>query len=461
MTAPVALTIAGSDPSGGAGVQADLRTFGALGVTGVSAVSALTAQNSLGVQAVYPVDPAVLAAQLEALFSDTPVQAVKIGMLGGAAQVRVVADALRRFSPPHVVLDTVLASTGGVPLLDDAGCAALASELVPLCDLVTPNTHEGRALDLSRARAVLYKGGHLDGEPNDTLVFASGRQVTFPGARIPTPHTHGTGCFLSAAIAALLARGASLEDAAREAKGLLARALLSPIVIGQGRGYPSLAPPVEARTHAERLCLLRGVYVVTDSRLRPDRSHEAIAEAALAGGASVIQLREKTLPTPALITLARRLRGMTEKAGALLMMNDRVDIALASDADGVHLGPDDMTPADARRLLGPDKLIGVSTGTVAEARAAAPFASYFGVGAIYGSTTKGDAGAAVGLERIREIKAALPSLPLVAIGGIGMETIAEVGAAGVDMAAVISAVVLADDMTAAVRALQAQFSLAC
>ena len=139
---PVALTIAGSDPSGGAGIQADLRTFAALGVVGLSVITALTVQNSRGVQSVHPVAPDMLAAQLNAILEDTRPDAVKIGMLGGAAQVRVVADALRRFRPPNVVLDPVLASTGGVPLLDEEGRRLLLTELLPLCDLVTPNLDE-------------------------------------------------------------------------------------------------------------------------------------------------------------------------------------------------------------------------------------------------------------------------------------------------------------------------------
>jgi len=136
------LTIAGSDPSGGAGIQSDLRTFAALGVIGVSVITALTVQNSLGVQSVFPVPADVLAAQLEAIFSDTNVAAVKIGMLGGADQVGVVAAALRKYKPPHIVLDPVLASSGGVALLDVDGQKLLLTELLPLCELVTPNVPE-------------------------------------------------------------------------------------------------------------------------------------------------------------------------------------------------------------------------------------------------------------------------------------------------------------------------------
>ena len=138
-------------------------------------------------------------------------------------------------------------------------------------------------------------------------------------------------------------------------------------------------------------------------------------------------------------------------------MNDRVDIALASDADGVHLGPDDMSPADVRKLLGPDKLVGVSTGTVEEASAAAPYASYFGIGAIFGSTTKGDAGEPVTPERIKEIKSRFPEIPVVAIGGINAANIRLVIDAGAESAAVISAVVTKKEIEQAARVLSSYF----
>lgn len=460
----IVLTIAGTDPSGGAGIQSDLRTFAALGVVGVSVITALTVQNSQGVQSVHPVDADLVAAQLNALLEDAQVDAVKIGMLGGAAQMRVVADALRRFRPPNVVLDPVLASTGGVPLLDDAGRRALLEELLPLCDLVTPNLSEAEALGTLHAPAVLIKGGHLSGDPVDRLTFADGSVVEFPGRRIDTPHTHGTGCLLSSTIAALLARGTELPEAVGQAKSMLTAALREPVMVGQGRGYPELKIGVQylrnsVRPKNQQLALLRtGLYFVTDPDLRSDRSLEEQVQAALAGGAKIVQLRDKHLSTPKLIALAKRLNQLARAANALFIINDRVDVALASEADGMHLGPDDMRPEDARRLLGREKLIGVSGSTVEEAEQAAPYASYLGVGAIFGSQTKNDAGEPVGVERIREIKSAFPHLPLVAIGGINADNIAEVAAAGADAAAVVSAVVCALDMEAATRELVQKFT---
>ncbi|HYM61077.1 MAG TPA: thiamine phosphate synthase, partial [Thermoanaerobaculia bacterium] len=185
-----------------------------------------------------------------------------------------------------------------------------------------------------------------------------------------------------------------------------------------------------------------GVYVLTDAR----RDAEETIGAALEGGARIVQLREKTLPTPRLIELAKRIRRMTQSA--LFIVNDRVDVALASDADGVHVGPDDMRPADVRRLVG-DKIVGVSVGTVEEGIAAAPYASYFGVGAIYGTSTKADAGDAVGTQRIRDVRTTFPAMPIIAIGGIGRGNIGEAARAGADGAAVVSAVAGAEDMRAA------------
>ncbi|MDQ2688307.1 MAG: bifunctional hydroxymethylpyrimidine kinase/phosphomethylpyrimidine kinase, partial [Armatimonadota bacterium] len=376
MTA-VALTIAGSDPSGGAGVQADLRTFGALGVAGLSVITALTVQNSQGVQSVHPVAPDVLAAQLNAILSDTRPDAVKIGMLGTAAHVQVVAAALRQYTPPNIILDPVLASTGGVPLLDVDGRQALLSDLLPLCDLVTPNLDEASALtglrvqDVSAmkeaarrlqtlgARYALVKGGHLHGFPYDVMPLSPTDSLNLQGTPdvwVDTPHKHGTGCLLSACIAAFLASGLSLHLSVLEAKRMVSEALRQPIVIGQGRGYPNVlwaAPRRLARIkHERRLPKLHEIYVVTDTDLRPDRTHLEIARAALAGGAKIIQLRDKRLPTRKLVALGKRLRQIVQKAGAQLIINDRVDVALACDADGVHLGPDDMLPEEARRLLG-------------------------------------------------------------------------------------------------------------
>lgn len=475
---PIVLTIAGSDPSCGAGIQADLRVIHANGCLGLSAITALTIQNSMGVLAVHPVAADLLFDQLEALFDDTHIHAVKIGMLGGAEQVAAVALALQRFQPPNIVLDTVLASTGGTPLLDAAGRHRMLYELFPYCDLVTPNIHElsilteietthsvGRNLAAQNllemgAKAVLVKGGHLEGNPTDTLHLTEGLPLEFVGERIETNHTHGTGCFLSSAIASNLALGHTIKNAVLRAKQFLTTGLRNPTILGKGRGYPGtehsnhLEVKLESKHHAERQKRLwNTLYVLTDSEINPSRSHEEIAQAALAGGAKVIQLRDKRLRTPDLIATAKRIAQLCHDQDALFIVNDRVDVALAADADGVHLGPDDMSPADARKLMGADRLIGTSVSSVAEAEPFLPFISYFGVGAVFGSATKRDAGDPIGVKPLATLQSAFPTIPMVAIGGIQAHNIASVAATGVASAAVVSAVIAAPNMEEATRSL--------
>jgi len=195
------------------------------------------------------------------------------------------------------------------------------------------------------------------------------------------------------------------------------------------------------------------IYIITDRSAGRARSHEQVAAAAIAGGATVVQLREKLLATRQFVEVASRTRDATRQAGVSLIINDRVDVALAVDADGVHVGPDDMPVAMARRLLGPDRILGASAGTVAEAvDAERDGADYLGVGSVFATPSKADAGAPIGTNAVHTIARAV-RIPVVGIGGITPDNAAEViesGAAGV---AVISAVADADDMTAAVRRL--------
>jgi thiamine-phosphate pyrophosphorylase len=197
-----------------------------------------------------------------------------------------------------------------------------------------------------------------------------------------------------------------------------------------------------------------GLYLVTDEALSRGRPTAEIAAAAIRGGADAIQLRAKDLPMREQLAIGRALRALTREAGVLFIVNDRTDLALALDADGIHVGQDDL-PADlARQLVGPDRIVGVSTATVEEARLARDMgADYLGVGAIYGTATKSDAGAAIGPAAIAPIKAAV-NLPVVGIGGIGSRNAAEVIAAGADGVAVVSAIVSAEDPEAAARALK-------
>ncbi|MCX7801502.1 MAG: bifunctional hydroxymethylpyrimidine kinase/phosphomethylpyrimidine kinase [Meiothermus ruber] len=253
MPFPIALTIAGSDPSGGAGLQADLKTFHRFGVYGMSVVTVLTVQNTLGVREVAPLEPGLVARQLEAVLQDPGAHAIKTGALGDAAIVHSIAPILAQTNLPLVV-DPVLVAKSGDWLLTEQALEALKSELFPLATLLTPNLPEAQALlgqpirDLADAReaarllgslgpkAVLLKGGHRAGEDSTDLLW-DGRALHLLTARkIPSSHTHGTGCTLSAAITALLAKGVALLEAVTRAKRFVTRAIETAPGIGGGIG---------------------------------------------------------------------------------------------------------------------------------------------------------------------------------------------------------------------------------
>ena len=252
---PTALTIAGSDSGGGAGIQADLKTFASHGVYGICAVTAVTAQNTVAVTMVDAMTPAMVTAQIDAVVTDFRPRATKIGMLANAAIVEAVAEALLRHRLQNVVLDTVMIAKSQARLLDDDAIAAIVRRLVPLAAVVTPNVPEAEALtglrisnvaDLHRAaarlaemgaRAVLAKGGHLNmGGPAIDVLWNDGKGLELSAERIASRHTHGTGCTLSAAIAARLALGDTLEDAARRAKAYVTRAIAEAPGLGAGHG---------------------------------------------------------------------------------------------------------------------------------------------------------------------------------------------------------------------------------
>jgi hydroxymethylpyrimidine/phosphomethylpyrimidine kinase len=247
-TPPRLLTIAGSDSGGGAGIQADLKTFAAHGAYGMSAITALTAQNTRGVRAVHEVPPEVVAAQIDAVFEDIGVDAVKIGMLASAPIVRAVADRLRFWKPSRVVLDPVMVAKSGAALLRDDAVEALLEELVPLCTIVTPNLPElarmtgGQGAEelARRGPAVLAKGGHAAPEGNAEevvdVLFVGGEVHRFRHPRLATTSTHGTGCTLSSAIAARLGRGEDLPRAVGGAIEYLQGAMKAAYPLGSGHG---------------------------------------------------------------------------------------------------------------------------------------------------------------------------------------------------------------------------------
>ncbi|MEA2894231.1 MAG: hydroxymethylpyrimidine/phosphomethylpyrimidine kinase [Bradyrhizobium sp.] len=256
MTIPIALTIAGSDSSGGAGVQADLKTFAALGVYGASVITALTAQNTRGVTGIHQVPAEFVTAQIDAVFGDLDVKAVKIGMVSQRAVIEAVVAGLARWRPKHIVLDPVMVATSGDRLLAPDAIEALRTRLIPRALLVTPNLPEaaalleeqiassekqiesqGKRLLTMGASAVLIKGGHGEGAESIDYLFCAAGAVALPAPRIATKNTHGTGCSLSSAIAAGLAKGDDLETAVRNAKTWVSAAIAAADRLNVGHGH--------------------------------------------------------------------------------------------------------------------------------------------------------------------------------------------------------------------------------
>ena len=256
-----ALTIAGSDSGGGAGIQADLKTFSALGAYGASVITALTAQNTQGVQGVFPVDAVFVDKQCTSVFNDIRFDSVKCGMLANAEIIHIIAKNLSRYKPPVFVLDTVMVAKGGDALLEQAAVAALRNELLPLADLVTPNLPEaaallkteiaeseatmreqGRALLALGAQAVLMKGGHLRAECSPDWLIMAQSEYRFDSPRIATRHTHGTGCTLSAALAALRPQCTDWQQTVGKAKEWLTGAIENAEKLNVGESTNRVGP---------------------------------------------------------------------------------------------------------------------------------------------------------------------------------------------------------------------------
>ncbi|ETR76499.1 phosphomethylpyrimidine kinase [Afipia sp. P52-10] len=255
-TIPIALTIAGSDSGGGAGIQADLKTFSALGVYGASVITALTAQNTLGVTGIHDTPPDFITAQLDAVFSDLDIRAVKIGMVSRPAAILSIVQALTRYHPSHVVLDPVMVATSGDRLLAPEAIELLRTRLIPSASVITPNLPEaavlldtvparseaeieaqGKALLALGCPAVLIKGGHGEGPESVDFLITQQAALRLPAPRDKTKNTHGTGCSLSSAIAAGLAKGAPLETAVRDAKAWVSAAIAAADDLQVGKGH--------------------------------------------------------------------------------------------------------------------------------------------------------------------------------------------------------------------------------
>lgn len=481
----IAWTIAGSDSGGGAGIQADLATFRDFGVHGCSAITALTAQNSLGVTDIAITPPTNLRAQLEALRTDLPARAVKLGMLADAATVALVSDFLDGFNGP-VICDPVMISTSGSMLQDAEGGRLLRERLLPRADLITPNRPEAEAL-LGRAingradveaaakellelgpRSVLIKGGHFGEDETDGLCadyWSNGADAFWlTGPRIDTKHTHGTGCSLAAAITAGLARGLDMLDALVLAKMYISAGLRIAKALGAGpgpvahvgdprrigcedlpvlsRAAPQPAPAVFPDCGGEL-----GLYPVVDS--------SDWIERLLPLGISTIQLRVKDKSEDVIETEIKRAVALSRRFNTRLFINDYWRLAIRHGAYGVHLGQEDLDSADIEAIRNAGLRLGISNHSYYEiARAHGIRPSYMALGPIFPTTTKVMKFSEQGLAQLHQWANLLKGVyTLTAIGGINRERAPAVLETGVGSCAMVTAITLAKDVEGEVEQL--------
>ncbi len=451
---PLVLTIAGSDPSGGAGIQADLRTFAKAGVNGSAVITALTVQTEREVRATNLVSADVVASQIDAAFAGGEVHAVKTGMLGDASIVRAVVAVLMRQGARNVVVDPIAISSSGTRLLDEAGFEVLKRDLLPNATVITPNLTEAAALlgiavpttldemrDAARklcelgAKWVIITGGHLAGGSDVTDVLTNGtdtHEIRTP--RVSGASIHGSGCRYSSALAAALARGADVPTAAFEAQRYVA---------------------AEIRESVNDRPALGRLYLVATPRAYLN-GFEFLARirAAVEGGVDVLQIRSKELDGGAYARLAERVGAIAAHANIPFIVNDRVDVAVGVNATGVHLGQKDLAVDLARRIM-PEGLVGRSSHESAHAlKAIEERADYFAVGPVWETPTKPGRKAS-GLRYVREVAALKPGIPWYAIGGIDAENVHEVIEAGARRIACVRAILDARDPAAAAAGLRA------
>lgn len=460
------LSIAGSDSSGGAGIQADIKTILANGCYAMTAITALTAQNTCDVQGISETTPEFLKLQIQAVCEDIMPDAVKIGMVSSANLIQTIAKMLRAYNLKNIVVDPVMVSTSGCKLLTDDAIDVLVDELFPLATLITPNIPEAELLsgqriesaeDMERVGkeiaskykvAVLMKGGHRVCDANDLLV-SEDDCTWFEGVRIDNDNTHGTGCTLSSAIASWLAKGYSLVDSVNNAKIYISQALFHGINLGKGSGPLNHGFKLHdsMKTKWSKAAIKRSMtlYAITDNQKQVDESMLQNIERALKGGASIIQLRQKDMPFEQFLDAARAVKQLTDAYHVPLIINDNVMVAALADADGVHLGQDDMDIEKARKILGANKIIGLSTHNVEEAKLAEQSgADYIGVGAVFKTSTK-DNTIPVTYDVLQEICNTV-SIPAVAIGGINADNITKLEGSGIAGVALVSAIFGAKDI---------------
>lgn len=484
---PVVWSVAGSDSGAGAGLQADLRALQAMGVHACTAVAALTAQNSVEVQAIEAVSPAMLEAQLSALADDMPPDAIKTGMLGSAENLRVLArciDRLRERNPRlALVVDPVLRSSTGAAFVDEALLQAYRQELLPRADLVTPNRKEAAALlglpalqtrrDLQDAARALREAGAAaaavtggdEGSPwSEDYVVGRYAEGWLRLARVDTPNNHGTGCVFASSAAAAMARGFVAVEAAVIAKMATAEALRRGYAAGAGAGPVEPAPDFALHTRNLPEMSLLGRDTVEPIQFAPLASSQlglyAIVDSAewisrvLKAGVRTVQLRVKDADPPRLREEVRASVAAARAAGAQLFINDHWQLAIEEGAYGVHLGQEDLATADLQAIASAGLRLGISTHAYWEVcRAWALRPSYIACGPIHPTAAKAMPWIPQGNGNLAYWCHLLP-LPVVAIAGMDVGRAAQAmqcGAAGV---AVISAITAAPSPEAAIAELQ-------
>ncbi|XP_022957337.1 thiamine biosynthetic bifunctional enzyme TH1, chloroplastic isoform X1 [Cucurbita moschata] len=471
MRIPHVLSVAGSDSGAGAGIQADLKTCAARGVYCSTVITAVTAQNTVGVQDVNIIPEGFVSEQLKSVLSDMQVDVVKTGMLPSTGIIQVIHQRLKEFPVQALVVDPVMVSTSGDVLACPTIISVLQDELLPMADLVTPNLKEASALlggmplntisDMRHAatlihqmgsKNVLVKGGDLPDSLDAVDIFFDGKDLhELRSSRITTRNTHGTGCSLASCIAAELAKGSSMFSAVKISKQFIERALSYSKDISIGNGPQGPFDHLCRLKSREQSSYRQGsfnqsdlfLYAVTDSGMnkRWDRSITDAVKAAVEGGATIIQIREKDAKTRDFLEAAKSCIEICHTHGVPLLINDRIDVALACGADGVHIGQSDIPVHAARSLLGPDKIIGVSCKTPEQAEQAwLDGADYIGCGGVYPTNTKAN-NLTVGLDGLKRVCLA-SKLPVVAIGGINHSNAAavmEIGVPNLKGVAVVSA----------------------
>jgi hydroxymethylpyrimidine kinase/phosphomethylpyrimidine kinase/thiamine-phosphate diphosphorylase len=466
------LTIAGHDPSSGAGVSADMAAAQVLGVSCCSAITALTVQNSQGVSAVHPVQPHILQSQVEAILSDMPIAAIKIGMIGSRAMVSRLVSILVDVEIP-IVLDTVFKASVGEHLLESGARQVFTTRLLPMATLITPNIPEAeqltgliirsRADQLSAAQAllsmgaqaVLLKGGHFDDALAADLLLKRGKApVWLIAPTIDSRHSHGSGCVLASSIAAGLVQGLSLTAAVVQAKARVHGGIVHSQKLGQGVGavatfgwqassahFPWLVDGETPRLLPSSFPAMKqsmGIYPIVSKAV------ELVP--LLQAGCRTLQLRVKSDDAGFIKQEVARAVAICQDYGdSQLFINDHWRFAMEAGAFGVHLGQEDwqaLSIADQALLSNSGLRLGLSTHNLAEmalAHAARP--SYIAIGPLFGTTSKRIEHPAVGLDNLRAwVQWLSPVYPVVTIGGIELAEVAAVKGCGVDGIAVIGAV---------------------